>query len=415
MKIAYLNTQYPKLSHTFIEREIRAIREHVAAHAIDLTIDTFSVRVPSREDILGEHHAKEAANTFCLLASKPRLLLAQLAHAIRHPIRTIRTHARAQSISADGLAARLRSVTYACEAILLARELAQRSIRHLHVHMANNGAAVALLACVAEPSIDYSMTIHGSAEFFDVHRLNLKAKCESARFVRAISNFCRAQIMAWTSPSVWNRFHVIHCAVDPQILTPAPPRQPGPIRLLTVGRLEPIKGYSMLLDALAMLKAQGLDWRLEIVGSGQMDPSLKDQATRLGLADRITFTGPLGQDDIPAAYDRNDALIVSSFMEGVPVVLMEAMAKELIPISTAVGGVPELITPGVSGLVCPPGSPEALARIIRTVAESPDTLQSMRRAARQTIIDEYNIAYLGLLMTNLFLENLAPHHAEAPT
>ncbi len=412
MRLAYLNTQYPSLSHTFIEREIRALR------ARGFTIDTFSIRPPRPQDTLGEHHAAAARDTFCLLASTPRLVLAQLKSLLTSPVRYLAAHVEAQRLSAQGLKPRLLSFTYACEAALLARELRRRGHSHLHVHMANNGAAVALLACVHAPSIRWSLSIHGSAEFFDVHRLNLRAKCESAAFVRCISNFCKAQVMTWSDPKVWPNFSIVPCGVpcgvDSGALTPAPPRPDTPLRLLTVGRLEPIKGYPLLLDALARLKREGVPFSLEMVGSGRMDADLRTRVDALDLADRVTFTGPVGQEDMPRVYDRADAMIVSSFMEGVPVVLMEAMAKELVVIATAVGGVPELVDHGVSGLIVPPGSVEALADAIRSLANDLPRLGSMRRAAREKILRGFTVEHVGDGMADLFRKHLAEPARSSP-
>jgi glycosyltransferase involved in cell wall biosynthesis len=212
--------------------------------------------------------------------------------------------------------------------------------------------------------------------------------------------------MTWSDPKVWPNFSIVHCGVDPSALAPAPPRPDAPLRLLTVGRLEPIKGYPLLLDALARLKREGVRFTLEMVGSGKMDADLRARAAALDLADRVTFTGPVSQEDMPKVFDRADAMIVSSFMEGVPVVLMEAMAKELVVISTAVGGVPELVDHGVSGLIVPPGSVDALASAIRTLATDLPRLGSMRRAAREKILREFTVEHVADQMAELFRAHL---------
>lgn len=398
-RLAYLNTRYPSLSHTFIEREVRAVR------ARGFEVHTFSIHPPRPADVLGEDHARAARETFVIMPSLASLLLAQIPAFLAHPIGYLRAILRAQRISAKGLRARLDSLGYAWEAARLAFECGKRGIRHVHVHMANNGAAVALLACVVDPRLTYSLTIHGSAEFFDVHRLALKPKAEDALFVRCISNFCKGQVMAWTDPSAWDRFHVVHCGVDPQRLTPAPLLEPSttlPLRLLTVGRLEPIKGYPLLLDACAELSRRGIDWRLEMVGAGPLDATLRHRAASLGIAERVVFPGPVSQDDMPAVYDRSDVLIVSSFMEGVPVVLMEAMAKSLLVVSTAVGGVPELVEHGKTGFIVTSASVPALADALEHIARRRRDLLPMRAAAREAILREFQIEQNGREMASLF-------------
>ncbi len=396
LRLAYLNSQYPSLSHTFIEREVRALRER------GVEVTTFSVRPPGASGSLGERHGAEARATIVLKPSAGALLLAQVGLALRAPLAYARGHVAAQRLSAPGLRARVASFAYAFEGARLAREMRRRGLSHVHVHMANNGAAVALLACRFDPSITYSMTIHGSAEFFDVHRLNLKAKAERAVFVRCISDFCHAQVMAWTNPASWDRFHVVRCGVDAEALAPGPARSWHELRLLTVGRLEPIKGYHVLLDACAALERAGVPWTLEMVGDGRLGDSLRQRARELDIADRVRFTGPVPQERLSEVYERSDALVVSSFMEGVPVVLMEAMSKGLLVVSTRVGGVPELVGDGVEGRLVPPASAGALAGALLELARDAGRLQSWRDAARARVVEHYNVAHLGEQMEALF-------------
>ena len=296
---------------------------------------------------------------------------------------------------------------YYMEAARLVLEMNTRGLRHVHVHMANNAANVAMIACAMDPRLTYSLSIHGSAEFWDVHRLNIRRKTHKALFVRCISNFCKAQIMVWSDPEAWERFHIVHCAVDPDVFAPASPekrlgRDTSTLRLVCVGRLAPIKGFPLLLEALARVVPQVPDIHLEIVGSGPVEAHLRSQITRLGLTRHVTLAGAIAADKIPEVLDRSDVLVVSSFMEGVPVVLMEAMSKGLVVISTAVAGVPELITHNVTGLTVLPGSIESLAEAILDVAKRRDSLGPMRAAAREVIVREFNLHHQGAQMQTLF-------------
>jgi len=400
LRIAYLNTQYPSLSHTFIEREIRAVR------ARGIEVHTFSINNPRPQDVLGERHAQEAKGTYILKPSLLKLLLSLPGAKLRWPIGYLKALKASQTLFPPGIKSRLTSLGYLFEAARLAVELNRRNLRHIHVHMANNGAAVALLACIIDPRLSYSLSIHGSAEFFDVHRLNLREKTQRATFVRCISNFCKAQVMAWSNPPAWDRFHVVHCAVDPDVLTPVPSRkglgEGSSLRLITVGRLDPIKGYPLLLDALATVVKTNPNVHLTMVGSGSMDKVLRDKVASLDLANHVTMPGAISAEKLPAALDQHDCLIVSSFMEGVPVVLMEAMSKEMLVISTAVGGVPELVTHNQNGLIIPPGSVDSLANAILDLAHRREPLDAMRAAARDTIVREFNVHHQGEQMQALF-------------
>lgn len=398
LRIAYLNTRYPGLSHTFIEREVRALRSR------GVQVDTFSIRRPVRDDVLSAAHNEAARETVYMVDGVLGLATAQAWAIISRPLRYVRGMIAAQRLSPPGIRARLLHTAYLVEAVKLVREMRKRGVRHVHVHMANNGAAVAMLAAVVDPSISYSLTIHGSAEFFNVETGRLRAKAEGATFVRCVSEFCRAQVMAWTNPTTWPRYCVVHCGVDIKRFSPRPPMLSGPLRILTIGRMEAVKGYPVLLTACNQLSAMGVEWQLDMVGDGPLRASLECQARDLGIAGRIIFSGAVGQDAISKHFDQADVLVVSSFMEGLPVVLMEAMAKGLAVVSTSVGGVPELIEHGVTGLLVRPGSVESLTLALTRLARDRALLKSFGEAARKRIVEEFSIETVGAQMSALFAD-----------
>ena len=397
LTLAYLNTEYPALSHTFVAREIRAIREG------GLRVQPFSVRKTRPNTGAVDSWAEERAETISLL-DRPTRLLSKFTRAIfTRPLRVLRCLRTSQSLSPPGVRERFRHFVYAMEGVRLAEEMKSLELTHVHVHMANNGAMVALLACVFESSISYSLTIHGSAEFFDVHRLALKEKAENAVFVRCISDFCRAQVMTWTSNDSWSRFHVVHCGVDVEKFSPRPAADDdSSLRLLAVGRFVPIKAYPLLLEACSGLDDQGVEWSLELVGSGPLREELETRAKRLGIEDRVRFPGPMGEEQITAVFDRSNVLVVSSFMEGVPVVLMEAMAKELAVVATRVGGVQELVEDGVSGWLVSPSSVEDLTTAFVRAYQSRKTLRDMGREGRRRVRASFDASANGREMRRLF-------------
>ncbi len=405
--IAYLNSEYPSLSHTFIEREVRALRER------GIEIRTFSVRAPGKHATLGEEHARAAKETQAILASRANLVFDALRAAATSPLSTFRTIIAGQRLAPPGVSSRIRHAAYALEGIWLARRLREEGIGHIHCHMANNGAAVALLACRYDPTLTYSLSIHGSAEFFHVDTWTLAPKVEGAVFVRCISNFCRAQIMAWTSPACWDRLHVVHCGIDVSRFSATPRESSRTLRLLTVGRLHPIKGYPLLLEACRTMSDEGIDWTLDMVGDGPMMGTLTSHADRLGIRSRVTFSGAVGQDRIQPHFDRAGVIVISSFMEGVPVVLMEGMAKGMAVLTTAVGGIPELVEPGVSAEVVPPGSAAALADGLRRLAAAGPRLPDMGAAGRRRVLAEFSIEQTATGMADLFSRCLSPSERHA--
>jgi glycosyltransferase involved in cell wall biosynthesis len=251
-------------------------------------------------------------------------------------------------------------------------------------------------------SVTYSLTINGSAEFFHVDTWTLKPKVENAKFVRAISNFCRAQIMAWSDPRCWDRLHVVHCGVDLTQYAPTPRTPSSKLRLFTVGRLHSIKGYPLLLNACRGLTDAGVDWSLDMVGDGPERAALESLVREQGIESRVSFSGAVGQDRIQSHFDNADVMVISSFMEGVPVVLMEAMAKGRAVLATAVGGIPELVTPGLSGELVPPGSSDAIREGILRLHAARSSLDAYGRAGRAKIEAEFSIEQTADQMAALF-------------
>ncbi len=394
--VAYLNSQYPSLTHSFIEREVQAVR----AQGID--VHTFSIRPPSNTGALGKANTEAARETCVLMPGVLPLLAAQLPVFARFPLGYVRGLVLGQRTSAPGLVARIKSLGYTFQAARLVLECLRRGIEHIHVHMANNGAAVAMLATAICGRLTYSLSIHGSAEFFDVHRINLRAKVRGARFVRCVSHFCRAQVMAWSDRHCWEKLHMIRCGVEVARLTPVTPRVgPGPLRILSVGRLDAIKGVPLLIDACSELGRRGVDWRLELVGAGPLESALRRQVTALGLGARVSFSGPMGREDVLNAYDRSDVLVVSSFMESLPVVLMEAMGKGMVVLATAVGGIAELVRHNETGILIPPANHDAMVDALQEVSTRFHDLGSMRQAARLAVHQAHDLERSGAAMAEL--------------
>lgn len=399
-RVAYLNTEYPSLSHTFIEREIRSVRES------GVEVDTFSVRRPGGAGAMGSAHARAADETFYLLDGLWSFAADQVWGISRHPIRYLISLFSAQRMAPPGIRARVLHVVYAMEGVRLMREMCRRGLKHVHVDMANNGAAVAKLACEFRKEATYSLTVHGSAVFFNVEQNRLAEKVRHTVFTRCISDFCRAQVQIWVEPEVWKRIHVVHCGVDPDVFIPRAREPSETLVLLTVGRLAAVKGYEVLLEACRMLSDSGLEWRLEMVGDGPRRRGLAKMADDLGIAERVVFHGPVSQDEIQTLYESADVFVVSSFMEGVPVVLMEAMAKEVTVVCTQVGGASELVEHGVNGWFVRPASATDLAERLKAVASDREALSGMGTAGRDKVIREFSHPSVGFQMAALFRKYL---------
>lgn len=382
--IAYLCSEYPAISHTFIYREIQSLRKE------GLTVHTASIRKPAGLDIMTPDEQKEARDTLMVLdQSIPEILTAHLRCLAQNPAGYLKMASAALRLSHTGPKNPIKAIAYFAEAGILLQWTRKNGIAHIHEHFANPTAIVAILM-KRYGGITYSISVHGPDIFYTVDSAMLQEKIREASFVRCISHYCRSQVMRLADPEIWNRFHIVRCGIDPDLYAPRPDPGNATANLLCVGRLVPAKGQHILLEACAILNKQGTPFHLAFVGDGPDRASLEKHARSHGIETRVTFTGALGQDKVREHYDGADIFVLASFAEGVPVVLMEAMAKEIPVISTRITGIPELIDHEHDGLLAVPGDPEDLARQLAALITDPDLRTRLGKAGRQKVIERYN-------------------------
>lgn len=403
LRVAYLVGRYPAISHTFILREVRALRE------LGVEIDTFSIWRSPPDQLLSEADRNEAARTLALLPLSPaRLVRSHIAAIAASPAAYGRLVARAFRLARPGAYGRFLAASWVAESLILWRELRRRGIRHVHTHMPGTAPAVAMLATELANSVDggghtWSLTVHGPAEFYEVRNDGLPEKVQSADFAVSISDFGRSQLMAFVGEDHWSKLHVVHCGVEPDRYAPRTrDDRGGGLRLLSVGRLAQVKGHGVLLEALADIRARGLDAAATIVGDGPKRAELEELARRLGVADAVRFTGAVGQDEIDRHYEEADALVVASFAEGIPVVLMEAMAHRLPVVATRVMGVAELVRDGENGLLVRPGRADQLAAALERLAADPELRARFGEEGRRTVESEFDVRASAARMRELF-------------
>jgi glycosyltransferase involved in cell wall biosynthesis len=249
----------------------------------------------------------------------------------------------------------------------------------------------------------WSLTVHGPYEFYEVENEALPEKVRSSDFAVSVSDFGRSQLMAFVEEEHWSKLHVVHCGVQANAYPAGDAGgKPDELRLLAVGRLNPVKGHAILLQALAELRTRGTSATLAIVGDGPKRQDLEELAGRLGLGDAVTFTGAVGQDGIAAHYEAADVLVHASFAEGIPVVLMEAMAHRLPVVAAGVMGVAELVRDGENGVLVRPGRPDELADAVERLAEDPDLRRRMGEEGRRTVESEFDVSSNAARLRELF-------------
>jgi glycosyltransferase involved in cell wall biosynthesis len=396
MRVAYICNRYPAISMTFVRREVEGLRR------LGVGVETFSVRRALRGDLLADEDRQAAASTYAVLPPKPaQLLAAHLLALVTRPLAYLRTLAFSLSLSSGGARAGLWRLFYFAEAIVVWRRCREQRVTHVHSHFANVATDVAMLCAhfADRPSErwSWSFTLHGPVEFYDVHRSRLEQKIARARFVICISDFARSQAMAFAERSDWQKLHVVHCGVDPRRWRPSPRppadgfAQAGSTHVLCVGRLISLKGHAVLIEAIARLRREGHDMTVTLVGDGPQREALEALARDRGVNDLTEFAGSVGQNRIRDFFARADVFCLPSFAEGVPVVLMEAMAMELAVVSSRIMGIPELIEHEVSGLLVAPGRTDELAAVLRRLSADERLRARLGRAGRERIVAEYEI------------------------
>lgn len=432
--VAYLTGEYPRATDTFIQREIVAVEE------TGVRIERFAVRSPGDEHIIGDLQRSERSKTTYLLGRPTSVYVAALLSALRRsPAAVLRTARLAARTRRLGLRGALKQVAYFVEATLLAEELRSRGVQHLHNHFGDSSCSVAMLASELS-GVPYSFTLHGPAIFYEPHEWQLGTKIERAAFVAAISDFARSQACLFSDPSAWDRVHIVHCGVADPVAVAADPgadavadtdavtetdagagtlvdgdgeRASGATNLLFVGRLDRVKGVMVLFDALVALLDRGVDVRLCLVGDGPQRAELERRCTRLDLGERVRFAGYQNAEQVQQHLERCDVFVLPSFAEGVPVSLMEAMARRRPVIATAVGGVTELVTPGESGLVVPPGNVEALAEAIAALAADPSLRAAMGASGARTVATSFSSRVEAAKLAALFARSAGTSSSDA--
>lgn len=400
-RIAYLTSQYPGPSHTFILREVLAVR------ARGVAVDTFSVRVPSEDELADPAMAAEARTTFNILSqSLSTVAVAHLKLLTASPARYARGFAKALRHRPPGLRGLTLAVAHFAEAGVLAVELRRREVTHLHNHFANSAATVGFLAA-GMIDLPWSFMIHGISESDYPAGITLPAKIRAARFVACASWFGRAQAMRVVEPEYWPKVQVVRCGLPVDQVARSAPDRSGR-KVICVGRLSPEKGQSGLLDTFVSVRNRIADAQLILVGNGPDEQILRDQTDRRDLGDAVQFMGRLSETDTLDAIAASDVLVVSSFMEGLPIVLMEAMALGTAVIAPRLAGIPELVEDGCNGLLFTPSDWNELGQQIERLLGDSELRARLANHARQTIVSDFDIARSASALESLFSTEATP-------
>ncbi|MGP8124236.1 MAG: glycosyltransferase [Xanthobacteraceae bacterium] len=396
MRIAYLINRYPAVSHSFIRREILAL-ERQGHEIVRIAMRGWDSAAPDAED-----RVEQTRTHYLLRGTAAPLLLAFARLLITRPVALLKALALTFSVSRRAERPLTVHLIYLCEACLVAIHLGQERVTHLHAHFGTNSATVAMLANVLGGP-RFSFTVHGPEEFDKPAFIALPEKIRRSAFVIAISSFGRSQLFRLTPHALWEKIKVVHCGLEDGFSAGAP-EQPGTApRLVCVGRLCEQKGQMWLLEAARRLRDRGATFELVLAGDGEMRGQLEALISDYRLGDVVRITGWIGGDQVRDEILAARALVLPSFAEGLPVVIMEAMALRRPVISTFVAGIPELLEAGVHGWLVPAGDIDALAAAMRACLDaSADDLTRMGAAARARVGERHSIDTEAAKLADLF-------------
>lgn len=394
MRLAYLVNQHPMPSTTFVRREMAVLE------AIGHKVDRYTVRRLKR--LIDPLDLAEEKRTRAILdLGVVRLFAAMLGVATRKPVKFIEALRLAIRVGRKSDRSALYHLMYLAEACVLLNWLAESKPDHLHVHFGTNSAMVAML-CRVLGGPPYSVTVHGPEEFDRATVLALDEKISRSAFMIAISDFGRSQLMRWCDSRHWEKIHVVRCGLDSGFL-----RQPfkpisSTMQLVCVGRLSEQKGQLLLVEAAARLRDEGRKFELLLVGDGEMRPQIEQAVTRQGLNGLVTLTGAATGEQVRQHMLASRALVLPSLAEGLPVVIMEALALGRPVVTTYVGGIPELVKEGVSGWLVTPGAVEPLVTAMREVLDAPpQKLEAMGQAGAQRVHEQHDIESIATQLSGL--------------
>ncbi len=386
--------QHPAINHAVILREIRQLRRSFDVH-------TASVRSPDRplEKLSPEERDEESRTYYVKADGLKGAIRAHLSACVSHPAAYLSTLFYALGLGGLRPASTLFHFGYFTQALMVGRWMGVHGLSHLHVHYSSTVGL--LLKRVF--AIGLSISFHGPDEFNDPAGFLIREKVRACDFVRAISQYARSQLMKSSDYADWQKIEVVYMGVDPAAFSARPFRlEPSPFELICVGRLAPVKAQHILVAAVDRLVRSGRNVRLNIVGGGPDRQSLEVDVRARGLETNVEFHGFTMQDRLDELYRGADAFVLASFAEGVPGVLMEAMAMEIPCVSTWITGVPELIRNGVDGLLVAPSDDESLAAAISKLMDDSAFRRQMGQAGRERVLERFNLEENARQLASIF-------------
>ncbi|WP_431299198.1 glycosyltransferase family 4 protein [Tabrizicola sp. BL-A-41-H6] len=390
-KLLYVVSRFPSLTTTFTAYEMSTIQE--------AGVDVHVATVWSSEEGEPQTVEKQFVDKICdLRLGNPALWLRSVQQILIKPqiLILIFQLLVGHLISVYAMLKLLVSLP---KGLYLGYWVKKHGFQHIHAHFLSSPATVALIASRIS-GVPYTVTIHAFDIFATTpyeRNASIPLKCDKAAACIVISKF-NLEYMRRTWPDIRGRFELIYNGIDVDLFTNKTERvtDPNVFHILSNGRLVYTKGHTFLLEAVAKLRKKNRNVKLQIIGGGPLESELHELADRLEIKEHVTFTGKMLQEEIIQRYRASDLFVLACAispdgdMDGLPVVLVEALAMEIPTVSTQVSGVPEIVQDKVTGLCVPPHDSQALADAIAYMMDHPGEASKMARAGRQVVAKQFN-------------------------
>lgn len=399
MKSAYMMSRFPKISETFILFEI--LEQERLGHTVEvfpLLREHQPVTHPEAERITARAH-------FHPFISLP-IVFANVVFLFKNPLTYCKTLFEVLGGTLGSTNFLLGALMYFPKAVRFAHEMQQLGIEHIHAHFCNHPAVVALIIHRLT-GIPYSFTAHGS----DLHKDKrmLDKKVAAAAFAVTVSNFNKGEMVKACGDGLRDKIHIIRCGIDSEVFLPVEKKKGrGPLRIICVASYEEVKGHKYLVEACRLLHERGIDFVCDLIGDGPVREQVKKQIADLNLQDKVIIHGSRKRQEVADMMRAADVKVLASVptaegkREGVPVVIMEAMATGLPVISSQLSGIPELVDDGRTGILVQPGDTNALTDALQKLYENPTLRFNMGRAGREKVLREFNMKINVEQLANLF-------------
>ncbi len=411
-RVAYIMSRFPKLTETFILFEMAAVEEqgvdvevypllrarNTATHPEGASLFRKIVelfKAPMSDAVM--HRAArpfvERAR-FAPMFNWP-ILCAQLWFLFRRPVAYLQALFTLVWANLGSLNYLLGGLAVFPKVVYFARQMERDGVTHVHAHFANHPAAAAYVIHRLT-GIPYSFTAHGADLQVDQHML--REKVATAKHVVTISDYNREFIVKYCGAWARDRIRVVRCGVDTSVFDVSNRVESSErLTIVCTGTLYEVKGHTHLIDACRLLDERGVDFECHLIGDGPLLATLQQQVAGSGLEDRMLFRGRLTREEIARQLRCSDVLVAPSVptasgrREGIPVVLMEAMASGLAVVASSISGIPELVDHEFCGLLVEPRDSDALARAIVRLHDDPHMRQQLGQAAREKVCREYDL------------------------